>query len=89
VRRGLIAFRQSQGREHLSLTGGLMPDVSRPLRRSRTNRQVAGVIGGLAEYFRVDPTLLRVIYVVGSIVSAAFPGILVYVLLWLLIPEAE
>jgi phage shock protein C len=66
-----------------------MPDVSRPLRRSRTNRQVAGVIGGLAEYLRVDPTLLRVIYVVGSIVSAAFPGILVYVLLWLLIPEAE
>ena len=66
-----------------------MPDVSRPLRRSRTNRQIAGVIGGLAEYFRVDPTLLRVIYVVGSIVSAAFPGILVYILLWLLIPEAE
>jgi phage shock protein PspC (stress-responsive transcriptional regulator) len=66
-----------------------MTDVSRPLRRSKTNRQVAGVIGGLAEYFRVDPTLLRVIYVVGSIVSAAFPGLLVYVLLWLLIPEAE
>jgi phage shock protein C len=65
-----------------------MPDVSRPLRRSRANRQIAGVIGGLAEYFRVDPTLLRVIYVVGSIVSAAFPGILVYLLLWLLIPEA-
>lgn len=66
-----------------------MPDVSRPLRRSRTNRQIAGVIGGLAEYFRVDPTLLRVIYVVGSILSAAFPGILVYLLLWLVIPEAE
>jgi phage shock protein C len=66
-----------------------MHDVSRPLRRSRTNRQIAGVIGGLAEYFRVDPTLLRVIYVGGSIVSAAFPGMLVYVLLWLLIPEAE
>ena len=45
--------------------------------------------GGLAEYFRVDPTLLRVIYVVGSIVSAAFPGLLVYLLLWLLIPEGE
>jgi phage shock protein C len=66
-----------------------MPDVARPLRRSRTNRQIAGVVGGLAEYFRVDVTLLRVIYVVGSIVSAAFPGLLVYVLLWLLIPEAE
>jgi phage shock protein C len=66
-----------------------MPDVSRPLRRSRTNRQIAGVVGGLAEYFRVDATLLRVIYVVGSIVSAAFPGVLVYLLLWLLMPEAE
>ena len=66
-----------------------MPDVSRPLRRSRTNRQIAGVIGGLAEYLRIDPTVLRVIYVVGSIVSAAFPGILVYILLWLLIPETE
>jgi phage shock protein C len=66
-----------------------MPDVSRPLRRSRTNRQIAGVVGGLAEYLRVDATLLRVIYVVGSIISAAFPGVLVYLLLWLLIPEAE
>jgi phage shock protein PspC (stress-responsive transcriptional regulator) len=66
-----------------------MADLSRPLRRSRTDCQIAGVVGGLAEYFRVDSTLLRVIYVVGSIVSAAFPGLLVYILLWLLIPEAE
>lgn len=66
-----------------------MADVSRPLRRSRTDRQIAGVVGGLAEYFGMDPTLLRVIYLVGSIVSAAFPGLLVYLLLWILIPEAE
>ncbi len=66
-----------------------MPDLSRPLRRSRTNRMVAGVVGGLAERFRIDPTLLRVIYVVGSVMSAAFPGILVYLLLWVLIPEAD
>lgn len=66
-----------------------MPDPARPLRRSRANRQIAGVVGGLAEYFGVDPTLLRVAYVVISIVSAAFPGILVYVLLWLLVPEAD
>jgi len=64
-------------------------DVSRPLRRSRANRQIAGIMGGLAEYFRVDATLVRVLYVVGSIVSAAFPGILVYILLWVLIPEAD
>jgi len=66
-----------------------MAELARPLRRSRTNRQIAGVVAGLAEYLGVDPTLLRVIYVVGSIVSAAFPGVLVYLLLWLLIPEAE
>ena len=66
-----------------------MPDVSRPLRRSKTDRVIAGVVGGLAGYFGVDPTLLRVVYVVGSVVSAAFPGILVYILLWLLIPEVE
>jgi phage shock protein C len=64
-----------------------MADIQRPLRRSKSNRQIAGVVGGLAEYFTVDATLLRVIYVVGSIVSAAFPGLLVYALLWLIIPE--
>jgi phage shock protein C len=66
-----------------------MPDVSRPLRRSRTSRQIAGVVGGLAQYFGVDPTLLRVVYVVVSLLSAAFPGLLVYLLLWLLVPEAD
>jgi phage shock protein C len=66
-----------------------MPELSRRLRRSRSNRQLAGVVGGLAEYFGMDATLLRVIYVIVSIVSVAFPGALVYVLLWLLIPEAE
>ena len=64
-----------------------MADIQRPLRRSKSNRQIAGVVGGLAEYFDVDATLLRVVYVVGSIVSAAFPGLLVYALLWLIIPE--
>lgn len=59
----------------------------RPLRRSRSNRMIAGVVGGLAEWMGVDPTLARVVYVVASIVSAAFPGILVYLVLALLIPN--
>jgi phage shock protein C len=66
-----------------------MADTTRQLRRSRTNRQIAGVVGGLAEYLGMDATLLRAIYVVGSIVSAAFPGLLVYLVLWVLIPEEE
>ena len=43
-------------------------------------------MGGIAEHFGLDVTLLRAIYVVVSILSAAFPGALVYLLLWILIP---
>lgn len=48
---------------------------------------IAGVVGGLAEYFGIDPTLARVLYVVGSIMSAAFPGILVYAILSVIMPN--
>jgi phage shock protein C len=64
-------------------------DLSGPLRRSRSNRMIAGVVGGLAKHFGIDPTLARVLYVVGSIISVAFPGILVYVLLWAIIPQGD
>jgi len=64
-----------------------MTNLTRPLHRSTKNRMIAGVLGGLAEYFDLDPTLVRAGYVVASIVSAAFPGILVYLVLWMVIPE--
>ena len=66
-----------------------MAGISGPLRRSRSNRMIAGVVGGLAKYFGIEPTLARVLYVVGSIVSVAFPGILVYLLLWAIIPQGD
>ena len=56
--------------------------------RSRRNRMIAGVCGGIAEWLGWDPTLVRVLYVVGSILSAAFPGILVYIILWIIVPNA-
>ena len=58
-----------------------------PLRRSRSNRMIAGVVGGLAQHFGFNPGGLRIIYVLVSVLSAAFPGILVYLILWLLIPQ--
>ncbi|HEY9515259.1 MAG TPA: PspC domain-containing protein [Gemmatimonadaceae bacterium] len=64
-------------------------ELHRPLRRSRSNRMIAGVVAGLAEYLGIDVTLARVIYVVASVLSAAFPGALVYLVLWLVIPEGE
>lgn len=66
-----------------------MVELRKPLRRSRTNRMIAGVVGGLADYWSLDPTLARVIFVVVSILSAAFPGVLVYGILWLVIPEGD
>ena len=65
-----------------------MPKTSNPLRRSRQHRIIAGVCGGLAEWLGWDPTVLRIVYVVVSIASAAFPGVLAYVILWILMPEA-
>jgi len=59
------------------------------LRRSRKQRMIAGVCGGIAEYFDTDPTLVRVLYVIISVISIAFPGILVYLILWAIMPEAE
>ncbi|MCG8400060.1 MAG: PspC domain-containing protein [Firmicutes bacterium] len=56
------------------------------LYRSSRNRMIAGVCGGVAEYFSIDPTLVRLGYVVLSVFSAAFPGILVYLIAWLIIP---
>ena len=58
-----------------------------PLRRSRTERMIAGVCAGLAHHFGLDVTLVRVLYVLVSILSVAFPGILVYLVLWIVIPE--
>jgi len=58
-----------------------------PLRRSRRERVLGGVCGGLAEWLGWSPTVVRIGYVVVSVCSAAFPGALVYVILWLVMPE--
>jgi len=63
--------------------------TANPLRRSRRHRMIAGVCGGLAAWLGWDPTLVRVLYVVLSVCSAAFPGILVYVVFWLVMPEGD
>lgn len=58
------------------------------LYRSRHDKVLAGVCGGLAEWLGWSPTLVRVLYVVVSIASVAFPGIVVYIILWLAMPKA-
>ncbi|HHX58971.1 MAG TPA: PspC domain-containing protein [Candidatus Moranbacteria bacterium] len=56
------------------------------LYRSRSNSMIAGVCGGLAEYAGVDPTVVRLLYVLISIFSAAFPGIIVYIIAMIIVP---
>lgn len=62
-----------------------MSSEIRKLYRSRTNRQIAGVAGGLGEYFGIDPTLVRIIFVIMAL--AGGPGLLLYIILWLVMPE--
>ena len=64
------------------------PPPRRRLTRSR-KKMIAGVCGGLAEYFDMDPTLMRVLYILVSIVSAAFPGVLAYIILMFVMPPPD
>ena len=62
---------------------------TRLLRRTSQNKMIAGVMAGAAQYFGLDAQLLRIAFVGGSIISAALPGILVYLVLWLVIPNDQ
>ncbi len=59
------------------------------LTRSRGNRMIAGVCGGLARWLGWDVTAVRIGYVLLSVLSVAFPGILVYIIMWIVMPEGD
>ena len=60
-------------------------NATRKLYRSKTNRQVAGVCGGLAEYFNLDTTLIRVLFVVLAVLGGS--GVVLYIALWIIVPR--
>lgn len=59
------------------------------LHRSRNKRMIAGVMGGIAEYLGWSPMWVRILFVIISSLSAAVPGILIYVVLWVVMPNAS
>ena len=63
-----------------------MASSGRKLVRSRDKKIFGGVCGGLADWLGWNATLVRFLYVILSIVSAAFPGLLVYIILWFVMP---
>lgn len=62
------------------------PRPIKQLYRSRTDRKIAGVCGGLAEYFNIDPVFVRVIAVL-LLLPGGLPGFVPYLVLWVIIPE--
>ena len=65
-----------------------MSTEPKKLRRSN-NKMIAGICSGIAEYLGLDPTVVRVVYATLTIFSAGFPGLLLYIILAILMPEAE
>ena len=59
------------------------------LHRSYNHRIIAGVMGGIAEYLGWSPFLTRLLFVIISCASAAVPGILMYLVLWFVMPNAQ
>lgn len=57
------------------------------LSRSKKNRVLAGVCGGIGEYFQIDPTLVRLVWIVIWIFTGFVPGLIVYLLAWIVMPE--
>lgn len=58
------------------------------LHRSCKHRMIAGVMGGIAEYFGVSVMMVRILFVGISILSVAVPGVLIYFILWIIMPKA-
>ena len=63
--------------------------TNKKLYRSIDNSMVGGVMAGIADYFNIDVTLVRVLYVFITIFSAVFPTILVYLICWAIIPSKK
>jgi phage shock protein C len=55
------------------------------LYRSQTDKKIAGVCGGLAEYFDIDATVVRIIFII-LLLPGGFPGLIPYLILWVLVP---
>ncbi|MBE0690960.1 MAG: PspC domain-containing protein [Anaerolineae bacterium] len=59
--------------------------MKKRLVRSKTNRQISGVCAGLAQYFELDPTVVRLIFVVATLLGG--PGLVIYIVLAIVMPE--
>jgi len=64
-----------------------MNTYNKKLYKSKENKVIFGVIGGIGEYFDVDPVLLRVVYIIIDVLTGIFPGIIAYLIMAMIIPQ--
>ena len=63
--------------------------MAKKLYRSSKQRMIAGICGGLAEYFEMDVTILRLLFVAISLLSVLIPMVIFYIIAWIIVPEKE
>ena len=63
-----------------------MPTQKQPLRRSKSNRMIAGICGGLSEFFGISSFWFRLAFLI-ALIPGGVPGILVYILIWMIVPS--
>ncbi len=63
--------------------------IIKALSRSKKNRMIAGICSGIAEFLEIDPTLVRLLWAVLTVITAVVPGIIVYIIAWIIIPEEK
>ena len=73
--------------ENAKVASSFAEPGKRQLFRSTTDKKLSGVCGGIAEYFTIDPTLVRILWVVGTLISQVLPGIIVYVAMAYIVPD--
>lgn len=64
-----------------------MAENAKRLYRSKKNKLICGVCAGIAEYFNIDPTVVRLIYILLTIFTAVAPFVIIYLIMWIIVPE--
>ncbi len=64
-----------------------MVETVKKLYRSKNNKLISGVCAGIAEYFKIDPTIVRLIYILLTIFTAVAPFVILYLIMWIIVPE--
>jgi phage shock protein C len=65
------------------------PNEPKRLKRSQQERMIAGVCGGIAKYMNVDATIVRLVFAVLTVFTAVLPGILIYLIMWIIVPKDQ